>query len=396
VPRLASYAARLVVAAVAFVALPAPGLAGAAAPTGSITGTVTAAATSEPIAGVRVCAVSENFEEEVEEFCAHSGANGAYTIGELPAARYRVEFIPPADGLNYAYQAWEDKPQPFEANLVKVTTVEVPGIDAELIAGGSIAGLVSSYTGSSPIAGVEVCAEPESLEAVSGCAVSDGSGRYTIVGLTAAEYRVEFIPPERLEFIGQAFDREVGLLQADPVAVQTGEITQNVDATLVEGGRISGQVSDAIGHQPIAGVSACAFTTLGLERFGHCGESGADGRYLIRRVPPGVYTVHYFTGESRPSGYGPREYTGICGDNPVAVTVGEGILAEGIDVDLFPTGSIGQGPPSCTIPSEPVKNTHPKPKKCAKGFTAKVVRGKRRCVKVRVHHRQKPTRGNSA
>ena len=93
-------------------------------------------------------------------------ANGAYSIGELPEAKYAVEFIPAAGGLNYVYQAWNGKSDPFDANLVKVTTGEVPGIDAALSEGGTIGGLVTSYSSGAPIAGVEVCAEPESLDAV--------------------------------------------------------------------------------------------------------------------------------------------------------------------------------------------------------------------------------------
>ncbi len=92
--------------------LAAPGTAPAAT-TGSIAGTVTAAATHVPIAGVRVCATSENHLEEVVEFCAHSAADGSYSIGELPEARYAVEFLSAVEGLNYAYQAWNGKPDPF-------------------------------------------------------------------------------------------------------------------------------------------------------------------------------------------------------------------------------------------------------------------------------------------
>ncbi len=166
-----------------------------------------------------------------------------------------------------------------------------------------IGGRVTGYSGGGPIAGVEVCAEPRSLYAVTVCATTGGAGQYTILGLAGGGYAVEFRPPEQLEFFDQYFDGEPGLLQADSVGVQAGQLTPNVNATLIEGGRIAGQVTDAVTHAPVAGVGACTFTTLGRVRIGACGESGADGRYLIRRVPAGVYTVHYFTGESVPGGY---------------------------------------------------------------------------------------------
>jgi hypothetical protein len=390
--RLISRGAQLTVAATALVAFVAPATV-QAAPTGSITGTVTAASTHLPIAGVRACAVSENSFEEVEEFCAHSVANGTYSIGELPEAKYRVEFISAPEGLNYVYQAWNSKPDPFEANQVKVTTAEVSGIDAVLSEGGMIDGLVTSYSSGNPIAGVEVCAEPEGLEAVTVCASTDGTGHYTILGLAEGGYRVGFRPPEQLEFLGQYFDREPGELQADSVAVQPGHLTPNVNATLLEAGQIAGRVTDAVTGAPIAGVSACTFTTLGRETIGPCGESGADGRYLIRRVPAGIYTVHFFTGESVPRGYGERDYTGVCGNDPVAVTVAAGALTSGIEAGLLPLTSIGQARPDCTVLAERRPTTQlRKPNRCKTGTKRKIVHGKRRCVRLRKHrhHRRHP------
>jgi hypothetical protein len=254
-----------------------------------------------------------------------------------------------------------------------------------------VGGRVTSFSSGTPIAGVEVCAEPKSLYAVTVCGTTGGAGQYTILGLSGGSYRVEFWPPEQLEFLSQAFDGEVGLLQADPVGVQVGQLTPNVDATLLEGGPIAGQGTDALTHAPVAGVSACTFTTLGRETIGPCGESGADGRYLIRRVPAGVYTVRYFTGESVPSGYRGREYTGICGNDPVAVTVAAGALTAGIDAGLFPSTSIGLAPPECaTLAQRPPASQTPKRRKCRRGTRRKIVHGKKRCVKVRKHrHRRR-------
>lgn len=382
----------IAVAAVALAASSSPAVS-SAAPTGSITGTVTAAATHLPIPGVRVCAVSETEYEEVEEFCTRSGADGTYLIGGLPEARYAVEFVSSSEGLNYVYQAWKGQSVPFEANRVKVTTGQVSGIDAALFEGGMIGGLVSSYRSGAPIAGVEVCAEPESLEAVDVCATTDGAGRYTLLGLAAGGYAVEFWPPEQLEFLEQSFDGEVALLQADSVAVRTGQLTPNVNATLLEAGQIAGQVTDGDTHAPIAGVRACAFAVLGRQWLNACGESGADGRYLIRRVPAGTYTVRY-SDESEPRRYGSSDYTGVCGKDSVAVTVAEGALTAGIDAGLFRPMSLGSGPPSCTLAAErpatkPPRKSPPKPKRCRKGTKRKLVRGKRRCVKVRKQHHRR-------
>jgi carboxypeptidase family protein len=394
VRRLIPRSARLAFALVALVSL-VPPTAALAAPSGSISGTVSDAATHQPIAGVRVCATSESFFEEVAEFCSHSAANGTYSIGELPEDSYAVEFTAATEGLNYVYQAWEHQPDPFGAKLVKVTSGGVTGIDAELSEGGMIGGLVTNHSNGAPIAGVEVCAEPQSLDAVNVCTNTGGTGQYTLIGLTGGDYRVEFRPPEELEFLDQWFDGEPGGLQADLVTVQVGQLTPNVNASLLETGQISGQVTDALTGAPVAGVSACAEATLGRFSFGPCGQSGADGRYLIRRVPAGTYTVHYYTGETS-SGYRPGEYTGACGSKPVAVAVAAGALTTGIDARLVPSSSFAS-PPECVVPTpQPLPatpNPKPKPKKrCRKGTKPKVVHGKRRCVKAHKprHHKRHP------
>lgn len=359
-----------------------------AGPTGSITGTVTeAAAGHAPIAGVLVCAVSENFEEETEEFCDQTDGLGKYTLAELPEAEYTVEFLAAANGLNYAYQAWHEKPNRFEANPVGVGAGEVSGIDAELVAGGSISGRVTSFYSGLPISGVEVCAE-ESNVGEEGCAVTDTGGNYAIIGLVADEYRVEFIPPESLEYLIQYFNGEPGILQADPVDVKTGQVTPNVDATLLEGGQIGGAVIDAVTHAPVARVDACAVATIGNEYLGSCASSDASGHYLIRRVPPGVYTVRYFVGESAPGGYRPAWYTGGCNRDPVAVTVARAALTAGVDVGLYRSDQFSAGLPECgLIVDPPPPPPRKKALKCRKGFKRKKVRGKPRCVKVHKHKR---------
>lgn len=353
-----------------------------AVPTGSITGTVTDAATELPLAGVRVCAVSEGAFEELEEFCAHSGPDGSYVIGELTEAEYRVEFLAGVEGVNYVYQAWKDKPERFDANLVSVTGGEVSGIDAALAEGGRLGGRVTSASSGAPISGIEVCAEPLG-EHVDGCAVTNPVGEYTIVGLSADRYRVQFIPPAGVEFLEQYFDAEPGILQADPVKVTVGQLTPNVNATLLEGGQIGGTVTDAISHAPVADVSACTFATLGNEDIGGCAETDTSGHYLIRRVPTGVYTIRFFT----PEGYAPRWYTGgACGRDAVEVTVRAGALTGGIDVGLLKSGVVEYPVPACESHPEPP----PKPKKCRKGFKRKKVKGKQHCVKV--HRKRKHPR----
>lgn len=374
-------------AALALLVAPA---AASAAPTGSITGAVTDANAHQGVVGVRVCAVSEGPFEEIDEFCTHSATAGAYSIGELPPDEYTVEFLSGVEGLNYIYQAWKNQPLSFLGELVEVASGEVFGIDAELAEGGEIGGRVTNFNGGAPLADVEVCAEPSAFYAEQGCAVTNPAGEYTIFGLSSSKYRVSFHPPEGVEFLEQSFDAEPGILQADPVSVTTGQLTPDINATLQEAAQISGTVRDAITGVPIAAVSVCTFATLGNEYIGQCGSSDVFGHYTIRRVPAGVYTIRFFTGESIPRQYREGWYTGSdCGRTTRAVTATAGHVTAGVDVGLFKIGLVEVGLPACEPPVE-LPPARVKPKKCRKGFHKKKAKGKVRCVKVhkKKHHKR--------
>jgi Carboxypeptidase regulatory-like domain len=366
----------------------------AASAAGSISGTVTEAGSSDPIAGVRVCASSEDAYEDVEEFCVHSGPSGDYSIPDLPADEYLVAFLSGVEGLNYLYQAWDEEPVSYLADRVTVAGAEVPDIDAELSEGGQISGTVVSASSGAPIPGVQVCGEPDGLYNVEGCTLTDAAGKYTIVGLGTATYWVDFFPPEASEFLEQYFDHEPGILAADDVAVTVGNLTAGIDAALVEAGQIAGTVTDARTHAPLAGVDACAWGASGNEYLGPCAETDAAGHYLIRRVPTGVYNVSFnkFFGAEGYSIWWYRCSNGPPGATPVSVVGGS--ATRGIDAALVgrlssPCEEAAQVPPP---PPPPVQ--HPKAKKCRKGFKRKWVRGRRRCVKVHRksghrHHRHR-------
>jgi len=112
VPRLRGGAAALLAVAGSLLAA-APAL---ASPGDEITGTVTSAATSLPLAGVEVCA-----EAEPVEGCSTTNPAGEYAIAELSEGLYTVAFEGfAAEGVEYLTQFYDAKASPAEANLVGV------------------------------------------------------------------------------------------------------------------------------------------------------------------------------------------------------------------------------------------------------------------------------------
>ncbi len=155
----------------------------AAAATGEIKGEVTNSVTS--IEGVEVCAYGE------VEACDTTGPDGKYAIVGLPDGHYVVEFWAPY--LGYLTQYFDGAASFEDADEVVVTSGgTVSGVDAELEEGGKIAGRVTDAVTGAGIKDVEVCAE--TLSAFGGCASTDPSGNYTIIGVASGSWVVGFWP----------------------------------------------------------------------------------------------------------------------------------------------------------------------------------------------------------
>ncbi|MGB8500507.1 MAG: carboxypeptidase regulatory-like domain-containing protein, partial [Pantoea agglomerans] len=154
--------------------------------TGSISGTVTAAATGHaPLEGILVCAWT--LDEEDDE-CDLTASDGAYTIANLPAGSYKVDFWGGSNG--YISQYYDGKSSWIEADVVPVSEeATTGGIDAELVLGGTITGTVIDATTHAGIAGFNVCASDGSHES---CEETDVDGNYTITGLPEGDYIVYF------------------------------------------------------------------------------------------------------------------------------------------------------------------------------------------------------------
>ena len=161
-------------------------------------------------------------------------------------------------------------------------------------------GTVTDAASKEALTGIEVCAynvelleeglyEEEELEPACGT-VFEPSGHYRI-GVPPGEYYVEFLDPSR-NYIPQLYDDRSFAEHPDPVVVKAKPVTPNIDAALVQGGRIEGAVTAAEGGAPLSGILACAFDVKDAG-FG-CEETGGAGQYLIRGLPAGSYTVVFF------------------------------------------------------------------------------------------------------
>jgi hypothetical protein len=364
----------------------------AAALAGSISGTVTDTASDAPIAGIQVCSHVSPFS--FEDSCAETSAAGTYTLAGLPAGSYSVHFSGDLHNLDYVNQYFAGK-ESFPGDLVTIGATEArTGVDAELHAGGLIAGTVTDAVSHGPVAVFPVCAfAPTASGEVGRCARTDASGEYAIKGLPAEEYKVEFLGEGEFNYRTQYWEDSEDYWQFVPVTVTLGATQSGIDAALNRGAEISGTVTEAGTHNPLAGILVSLLSPA-TEETVRSVDTDAAGHYAFRGRPAGTYVVAF----SRPQnafdgdGFSTQYYRGatsFAAATPLSVTPPN--VLTGIDGEV-----VNEFPPLPPLPplppqasADPLATSLPGPARakpplrCKKGFHKKKVKGKARCVKTR-------------
>jgi hypothetical protein len=197
-----------------------------------------------------------------------TNASGIYTISNLIAADYIVEFKP---GSGPYLSEWNgDQITPLTAPPIAVGLgVTVTGINALLAVGARLTGTVLSAPG------VSVANASIDVFDASGSSVATGfldtSGVYTTQpGLPNGLYRLRFTSSGYLE---QYSGGKLTLSEAIPITVSTAGFVAVAPATLAKGATVTGRVSDAVTGLPISGVAV-----------------NGDGGYAYTNAT-GVYTI---------------------------------------------------------------------------------------------------------
>jgi len=170
-----------------------------------------------------------------------------------------------------------------------VLVVAVGAMPAAAMAG-SISGAVTAEDGGAPIGGVEVCPRREPYTVETDCTFTNGSGGYGLTGLPEGDYLMHFSTEYNdLKYISEFYDSKQYPWEADLVHVNADQNLTGFDAQLVEGGSISGLVTDEGSGERIGGVWICAIDHEGIPA--SCTHSEPNGEYRLSGLRSGEYNV---------------------------------------------------------------------------------------------------------
>ncbi|MGN6587535.1 MAG: carboxypeptidase regulatory-like domain-containing protein [Solirubrobacterales bacterium] len=211
---------------------------------------------------------------------------------------------------------------------------------------GDITGEVSSASGGEPIEGLEVCALT-SAEEFAGCSYTSDLGEYTISSLSEGSYKIAFYGAEtcgeggcvQQNYVTQYYDDKGSFAEAEGVSVTGTGTTSGIDAEMVEGGKITGQVTSASGGEPIEGIKVCAEST-GDQPSASCADTDSTGEYTISGLSTGSYGVEFLIPPETGLDYAAQYYNGKISHSeaePVSVTAGS--ATPGIDAELEPAAA---------------------------------------------------------
>ncbi|RME94635.1 MAG: hypothetical protein D6766_05275 [Verrucomicrobia bacterium] len=312
---------------------------------GAIAGTMVAAGTGAPVAGVDLD-VWRAADTNRLDVTATTAPDGSYVLGPLPAGEYFVR-ADPAPTSGWAVEYHPDRPGIEGAVPVVVVAGQTNApVNFELDPAGWITGMIAD-AGGQPLPGIDL----DVYDAVTDLrlpfsAVTDSNGFYVIGPLRPGSYKVRADPNPLLGYALEYFDAQTTRPAATPVEVVAGAARSGVDFTLERAAVLSGRIVSADTGQPIPNMDLDLLQAADGVRLDQTVLTDASGAFTITDVPAGQYILRGDPDMATQPYV--RTYYGQTTDPAAAtvISVAAGENRTGLEIALF-----SQVPPTVAITS---------------------------------------------
>ncbi len=211
--------------------------------------------------------------------------DGSYSLTGLITGTYTIELYE----AGYITQWYSNKSDQNSADMVAVTAPNTTLVNAVLVHLGSISGRITNAAGTG-IANVTVVANLGGSN-TSFTTITAQDGSYTLNNLLNGHYRIQFSPQSESGYVSQWYNNKSDPNGADQISVTAPDTITGIDAVLMPGAIISGQVTNA-GGTGISNVWVYLWDSSGNSTGLGVG-TGQDGSYTITGVPTGNYKIQF-------------------------------------------------------------------------------------------------------
>jgi hypothetical protein len=224
------------------------------------------------------------------------GSDGTYTISGVPAGSLTLEFQPPF-GSDYSTGWWQDETSLASADFFSVAAgAALTGYDGDLPVGASISGTLNG-AGSPlvPLAGGFVSASSIADPTVGNSAPVNSDGTYTIGGLAAGSYTVNFQAPYPDTNAQLWWNSALSRSTATTVTVAAGQAVTGINEVLPLGATISGTVQGRTASGsvfPAANATVLVYLPNGV-LVSDSNYADSSGDYTIGNLAPGAYKLEF-------------------------------------------------------------------------------------------------------
>jgi hypothetical protein len=303
--------------------------------TGSISGTVQGAGSSDTALSGAYVFLYTTGQQWVSSTTTDDGGNFSFT--GLAVGSYTLDFQAP-DGANFAEQWWNGESNGFAADYFSLSDGQsLTGMNVVLAVGSTLSGSVSGVgSPNAPIPNGFAELYPTNGGAAA-FASTDSQGNFTIQGIGAGTYSLEFSPPfNSTTYVPQWWQNQSEQANAQTITIGAGQTLTGYNAVLPFGASISGTVVGADTSAGLAGASVQAIQSGGPTGFA---TVAADGSYTLEGLVPGSYTIEFSPA------YNTNFLAQYWNDKPTAatadtITVAGGEALTGINATLAVGGTV--------------------------------------------------------